>query len=117
MNRITAGLTACLCCVGCVGTLDSVSTARGQLVRLDGAELNGCVAIPYRSDTKARLSNYERKVDSRFLVSMVNAPSGGRAFIEFTCPDQAETIRSIDFSLAEASNPNGIDIGRVVAPK
>ena len=104
-----------LLCGGCIGTMDSVSVVRGQLVRDDGADLNGCLATPYRSGTKELLSKYERTVDARFFVSLVNAPTSGKAFIEFRCPGVANPIRSPDFSLAAASEPDGVDVGRVVA--
>lgn len=110
-------LAANLICGGCIGTMDSVSVVRGQLVRADGGDLNGCVAVLYRSGTTERLTKYERAVDSRFFVSVVNAPTSGDAFIEFSCPGVTGAIRSADFSLAAASEPKGIDVGRVVVMK
>jgi hypothetical protein len=86
-------------------------------VRNDGTELNGCTAVPYLCGSGERLSRYEKTVDSRFLVSLVNAPSSGTAFIEFKCPGVSSPVRSREFSLAEASEPNGIDIGLVLVSK
>jgi hypothetical protein len=117
MRRALSWITAALICSGCVGTIDAVSVVRGHLVRSDGSDLTGCVASLYRSNTRERLTKYDRPVDARFFVSIVNAPSSGNAFIEFTCPGLAGVIRSVDFSLSAAGESNGIDIGRVTAAR
>lgn len=116
MIKSIAVLLGALCC-GCVGTADSVSVIRGQLVLNDGTELAGCTAVPFLSGAQEPLSKYERTVDSRFFVSLVNAPSAGTAFIEFRCPGTSGVVRSGAISLKEASGPNGVDIGRVVVPR
>lgn len=101
-------------CYGCVGTADSISVIRGHLVHSDGTELAGCTATPYLVGAERPFSKYDRTVDSRFFVSLVNAPKSGGAFIEFRCPGVPGVVKSDAFSLKEASEPNGIDIGRVV---
>ena len=104
-------------CGGCVGTADSIAVIRGQLVLKNGAEVAGCSAVPYLSGSREPFSKYERTVDSRFFVSLVNAPASGTAFVEFKCPGAPGVVRTGAISLKEASEPNGIDVGRIVVDK
>ena len=110
----TISLVLGVLCCGCVGTADSISVIRGHLVYSDGTELAGCTATPYLVGAERPFSKYERTVDSHFFVSLVNAPKSGGGFIEFRCPGAPGVVRSDAFSLKDASEPNGIDIGRVV---
>jgi hypothetical protein len=101
-------------CFGCVATADSISVIRGHLVQSDGVDLNGCTALPYLSEVQEPYSKYERVVDSRFFVSLVNAPRAGTAYLEFRCPGVPGAVKTDAFSLKQASEQNGVDIGRVV---
>jgi hypothetical protein len=100
-------------CGGCIGTADSISVIRGQVVLQDGSELTGCTAVPYVNGA----TKDERPVDSRFFVALINAPSSGTAFLDFKCPGVPRVVRSAPVSLYEASQPNGVDIGRIVVNK
>src|SRR5690242_11268023 len=113
MNKIALALASAFC-AGCIGTADSISVIRGQLVRSDGTEVSGCTALVYSSGSREPLSKVEKAVEPRFFVSLVNAPKGGTAVLEFKCPGHPGVMRSREIELSGASDPAGIDIGRVV---
>ena len=102
-------------CAGCIGTADSIMTIRGRLIDKNALPVNGCTAQPFVAGQSEPFSKYERSVDSRFAVTLVNAPSTASFTLEFRCGDKSVPVRTQEVRLKDARSES-IDIGDVVIP-